>query len=120
MRYIKTTGFCVLIIGILMACCFQHFMDVRERDTIHSDFLSKAYKLEAYKSQQLPATPVNITKVYRKYREKSLQINFHFISDNRFILLEQDPKAFLSWRPDEHIPSSFLLFQGTRAPPVDC
>ena len=118
MRLLKTASYCALLIGILAACCFQHYSERKENTTFHSEFHSKAYKLNAYKSLQFPAQPRSITKVYRKYRTKSLHVNFHFVSDDRFILLHQDPCTFLAFPSDENIPSSTLLFQGSRAPPA--
>jgi hypothetical protein len=120
MRYIKTASFCTLIIGILMACCFQYVKDAREQNTFHSEFLSKDVRIDSNKANNSPVSPLHITRVYRKYTSKSLNVNINFVSDKHFILIQQDPKALLSWQYVQNIPSSFLLFQGSRAPPVVC
>jgi hypothetical protein len=120
MRYLKTAAFCFLLIGVLLACSYQHIRYAEDQNMFRPDFHTKAYELKSFEYSQLPASTAHITKVYHKYRGKSLQVNFHLISDNHFALIEYYPRAFLSWCSDQNTPSSFLLYQGSRAPPATC
>jgi hypothetical protein len=64
--------------------------------------------------------PSKITPVYRKFRPKSLHVNFHFLSNDSYMLLPGRFSECLAWSYNINIRSFSKFFHGSRAPPVMC